>query len=184
MSLHTTTRESTHRNVKIPSATTKTWSSEVNKLKIKWKTWPQTVYKEKKEIWHLNAVSSPGLDSELGRGEWGCCEGQFEEADSLNMYHVWSDVSWNWKSNYSYIRECLLLLGENKLRYSSVKEYGVCNLFANGLAKQEFMSMWASTYVYSKILAMGESGWRVRGWSSNLSGRIPIDVFYFFFLMK
>lgn len=51
-----------------------------------------------------------------------------------------------------------LLLGENKLRYSSVKEYGVCNLFANGLAKQEFMSIWASTYVYSKILAMGESG--------------------------
>ena len=75
-----------------------------------------------------------------------------------------------------------LLLGENKLRYSSVKEYGVCNLFANGLAKQEFMSIWASTYVYSKILAMGESGWRVRGWSSNLSGRIPIDVIFFFFL--
>ena len=49
-----------------------------------------------------------------------------------------------------------LLLGENKLRYSSVKEYGVCNLFANGLAKQEFMSIWASTYVYSKILAMNE----------------------------
>lgn len=74
-----------------------------------------------------------------------------------------------------------LVIRRNKLRYSSVKEYGVCNLFANGLAKQEFMSMWASTYVYSKILAMGESGWRVRGWSPNLSGRIPIDVCFVFF---
>ena len=74
-----------------------------------------------------------------------------------------------------------LLLGGNKLKYSSVKEHGVCNLFSNGLAKQEFMSICASTYVYGKILTMGESGWRVCGWSSNLSGRISIDVIFLFF---
>lgn len=51
-----------------------------------------------------------------------------------------------------------LLLGENKLKYSSVKEHGVCNLFSNGLAKQGFMSICASTYVYGKILTMSESG--------------------------
>ena len=95
-----------------------------------------------------------------------------EEADSLNVYHVWSDV---------FLKLIPLLLRGNKLKYSSVKEHGVCNLFSNTLAKQGFMSICASTYVYGKILAMSESGWRVQGWSSNLSGRTSIDVIFFFF---
>ena len=32
--------------------------------------------KERKKR-HFNAVSDPGLDSDLGKGEWGCYEGQF-----------------------------------------------------------------------------------------------------------